>query len=478
MIDKKQFDIEMQKAREDQIEDIADRLSDYITLNAHIRDLKITNEPDEEIIKRIVETPIPREGRDFKEVEDEMVRDVYQHTVLRQHPRFFSFVPSAVSPYSVAASILSDIYNPHGGGWAFSPAACTIEQKLIKWMGAFAKYPEETCGGLFVSGGSMANMTSLIAARDAILNEDEFPIGTAYISEQAHSSVGKALKMIGFRKDQVVVIETDDDYKMRIDLLEKAIKKDVADGKKPFLAVGTLGTTNTGSIDPLSEIGDICKKYGMWFHVDAAYGGSSLISDIYRHLADGIEKSDSISWDTHKWALQTYGCSSVIVKDKRNLINSFSVHPVYFDDIRNKDDFDPWDIGPEMTRPHRALKFWATLQTLGTDKLADVIDYAFHNANMVEKALQEKTGWEITSKPSCGAITFRYVPDGYTPEQIDELNGKICEKVNETGYAFIVTSVIKNKRVIRLCLINGNTTTEDVLSTIELIDKTAHELTE
>ena len=106
MIDKKQFDIEMQKAREDQIEDIADRLSDYITINAHIRDLKISNAPDEEIIKRIVETPIPREGRDFKEVEDEMVRDVYQHTVMRQHPRFFSFVPSAVSPYSVAASIL------------------------------------------------------------------------------------------------------------------------------------------------------------------------------------------------------------------------------------------------------------------------------------------------------------------------------------------------------------------------------------
>ena len=476
MFDKQEFDLEMEKVREEQIEDLADRLADYITINSHIRDMKISDTPDEETLKRIAEMPIPQNGRNVREVTDEMVRDIYQHSVLRQHPRFFSFVPSAVSPYSVAASILSDIYNPHGGGWKFSPAACLIEQKIIKWMGAFASYPEETCGGLFVSGGSMANMTSLIAARNAILKDTEYSIGVAYISDQGHSSLAKGLRMIGFRNDQIIKIETDDEFRMRVDLLEKAVQKDIADGKKPFVVVGTLGTTNTGSIDPLSEIGDICKKYGMWFHVDAAYGGSSLISDIYRNLSVGIEKSDSFSWDTHKWALQTYGCSSVIAKDKNNLINAFSEHPEYLEDIRNKENFDPWDLGPEMTRPHRSLKFWATLQCLGTDRLADIVDYAFYNAKTAEKVLLQKEGWEITSKPMCGTVTFRFAPAGYPAEEIDALNGTICEKVNASGYAYVVTSVLKGKRVIRLCLINGNTTTEDVLSTIELLDHTAHEL--
>ncbi len=478
MFNKKDFDIEMEKVSHDQIEEIADRLADYITLNSHIRDMKINNKPDDETLKRIAEMPIPRNGRNIKEVTNEMVRDVYQRSVLRQHPRFFSFVSSAISPYSLVGSILSDIYNPHGGGWNFSPTACMIEQKIIKWMGAFASYPEETCGGIFVSGGSMANMTALIAARNNKLSGLEYPIGVAYLSDQSHSSVAKGLRMIGFRDDQIIKIPTDDNFKMRMDLLNEHIEKDIADGKKPFVVVGTLGTTNTGSIDPLDEIGDICQKYNMWFHVDGAYGGSSLVSDIYRNLSKGIEKSDSFSWDTHKWALQTYSCSSVIAKDKNNLINSFSEHPEYLEDIRNKENFDPWDLGPEMTRPHRSLKLWFTLQALGTDKLADIVDYAFFNAQKAEKELLSRKGWEITSKPMCGAITFRYVPEGYTPEEIDALTLEICKEIDDNGYAYVVTSVLKGKRVIRLCLINGNTTTEDVLNTIDLLDKTAHRLSD
>ena len=477
MFDKKQFDLEMDQARREQTAQLADWLADYINLNSHIRELPINRQIDEAAMQKLAAMPIPAAGRDAREVADEMVHDVFQNALLCQHPKFFSFVASAVSPYSLAGSLLTDIYNPHGGGWEEAPAACLIEEKLIKWMGGLAGYPADTCGGVFVSGGSMANMSAMIAARNAKLAEADYPLGVAYLSDQTHSSVAKDLRLIGFRRDQIVIIPTDDVFKMRTDLLEEAIRRDITAGKKPFAVVGTIGTTNTGSIDPLEEIGAICRRYDLWFHVDGAYGGSILISDIYRNYAKGVELSDSLSWDTHKWSLQTYSCSSLIAKNVEHLVSAFAENPEYLEDIRSKEHHDPWDLGPEMSRPHRALKLWFTLQAMGTDRLADIIDYSFYNAITACRCLQEKGNWEITSPPMCGALTFRYVKAGYTGQQLDELASAISRRINDDGFAYIVTSTIKGKRVLRLCLINGNTTTEDVISSIDYLDEIARELT-
>lgn len=476
MFDKKEYDLEVQKVREQQIQDLSDYLAEYIKKNASIRDMKVFSPPSEEELNLLRDTPIPRVGRDPKEVADELVKNVFETSMLIQHPRFFSFVSSAVSPYSLAGSVLADIYNVHGGGWEESPGGCLIEEKLIKWMASLAGYNPDDCGGVFVSGGSMANMSALIAARDNILDEYEFGKGVAYLSDQTHSSVNKGLRMIGFRKDQIRIIESDDDFKIRTDLLEEQIIKDINDGLKPFVVVGTLGTTNTGSIDPFEKISEICNKYHMWFHVDAAFGGSILLSDIYRNYAKGIELSDSFSWDTHKWAMQVYSCSCIIAKNKNHLIKSFAEHPEYLEDIRSASHTDPWDLGPELTRPHRALKLWFTVQAMGTEKLADVIDYAFFNAKLVEKELLKRPNWRIESKPMCGAINFRYYPDGLSEEKIDKINLEISNKINADGYTYIVTTIIKNKRVLRMCVINANTNDYDIIETIEYLDNCAKEI--
>lgn len=476
MLNKFQFDQNMEAARTRQIQEIAEYLAQFIQKNSQIREMEIAPIVDLQKLRRIENIPISTQGRDVREVADELVETVFSDSMMIQHPRFFSFVTSAVSPYSLTGAILSDIYNVHGGGWSLAPGACLIEEKLIKWMAGLAGYPQETCGGLFVSGGSMANITALVAARECKLEEDEYPLGTAYISDQTHSSVAKGLRIIGFRKDQIVKIPTDDDFKMRVDILEEAILRDKADGKKPFVVIGSLGTTNTGSIDPLKEIGTICKRYDLWFHVDGAYGGSILISDIYRNYAKGVEESDSLSWDTHKWALQTYSCSSIIVRDRNHLLNAFTEHPEYLEDIRDAEHADPWNMGQEMTRPHRAIKLWVTLQAMGTDLLADVIDYSFYNTNIAKKMLNGKDGWQITSKPMCGTITFRYAPEGFPEEKLDALNLAISEAINRSGYAYIVTSQIKNMRILRMCLINGNTTEKDVEDTIERLDTIARNL--
>lgn len=476
MLNKQQYDNRMDLERQEQVQYLADYLSDFAKRHANIRDMKVNQVPDEQLIAELNAIPISQAGRPAKEVADELVQKVLVNSMQLQHPRFFSFVNCAVSPYSLAGSVLTEIFNPNAGGYMLAPAACEIEQKLIRWMGGLAGYPQDTCSGLFVSGGSMANMTALIAARESRLAEDEYPLGVAYLSDQTHSSVAKGLRMIGFRRDQIVKIPTDDDFRMRTDLLDEAIAADLAAGKKPFVVVGTIGTTNTGSIDPLSAIGDICQKYNLWFHIDGAYGGSILISDIYRNYAKGVEKSDSLSWDTHKWALQTYSCSAIIARNRDTLVNAFVEHPEYLEDIITEDHVDGWDMGPEMSRPHRALKLWFTVQAMGTDLLADVIDFTFHNAKQCELRLRSYPNWEIVSKPMCGAINFRYAPEGWSKEKIDQLNLDISKRIDADEFAYIVTSVLKEKRVLRMCMLSSNTTEEDVVETVDYLDKIAREL--
>ena len=476
MFDRLQFDKKNEEEKQRQLNSLQKHLYEAIESQNKIRESPIFTVPTDEEIEKFSSIDIPQEGRDAVEVEEELMKYVFNKQALLQHPRFFSFVCSAVSPYSVAGAILTDLYNPNAGSFTLSPCAGIIEEKLCKWLASYAGYPEETCSGVFMSGGSISTMSAIIAARINKLDEFDIPKAVAYLSDQAHSSVRKALRMLGFRRDQIVILPSNDEYKMDVKLLEEAIIKDKNEGKIPFLVIGTLGTTNTGTIDPLSEIGDIAKKYNLWFHVDGAYGGSSLISPIYRNFSKGIEKSDSLTWDTHKWLMQTYSCSTLLVKNKQTLLDAFVEHPEYLEDISSSDHVDGWDKSPEMSRPHRAIKLWFTVQAIGTNLLEEMVEYSFYNAIMVEKELEKKNNWEIISKPSCGTINFRFAPEGLTSQELNDLNLKISKEINDSGYAYIVTTTLKDIKTIRMCMINANSTSEDILNTIELLDKIANKL--
>ncbi len=454
------------------------RLYEVIDSCLEIRDRPIFAEPSEEQIKEFEKIGIPEVGRNAVEVEEELMKYVFTKQAILQHPRFFSFVASAVSPYSIAGSILTDIYNCNAGSYSLSPCGGMIEEKMCAWMASYAGYPEETSGGVFLSGGSISNLSAIIVARTNKLGEYDIPKGVAYLSDQTHSSVRKDLRMLGFRQDQIVILPSDEDFKMDVKALEEAIIKDKSEGKIPFLVIGTIGTTNTGTIDPLSDIGDIAKKYNLWFHVDGAFGGSSLISPIYRNLSKGIEKSDSLTWDTHKWLMQTYSCSTLLVKDRQTLLDAFIEHPEYLDDVASSDHIDGWDKGPEMSRPQRAIKLWFTVQATGVRLLEEMIEYSFHNAKLVQRELEKRPNWEIVSKPSCGTINFRYVVEGKSLEELNELNVNITKEINKTGYAYIVTTKLRDVKTIRMCLINANSTEEDILGTIERLDQVAKKLSQ
>jgi len=472
MLERKEYNKKLDKVRQEQISEIADYLKKYIKLNANMRDEPIFGE-DEEAFARISAMEIPRKGRDFKEVADELVNDVLSNCVKLQHPRYMSLVSSSVSPYSVGAAILTDIYNPNIAGWDLAPGVGAIEEKLIKWMGSRAGFSEK-CGGVFTSGGSVSNLTGIIAARENMLpGRLDLAYGAAFCSDQSHSSIVKGLKLSGLREDQIFVIESDDKFKIRLDLLEEKILEAKAKGLKPYLMVGNLASTNTGAIDPFDEMSELAKKYNMWLHADGAYGGSILFSDIYCHLAKGIEKVDSLSWDTHKWGMQAYSCSCIIARDKQTFINAFHEHPEYLADVTNAKHNDGWDLGIEMSRPARCLKLWATIQGMGTDCLADVIDYSFYNSQLAYKMFRDYPDWTIISKPMCGALNVRYEPEGIDSSKYDEINAEIAKTITIEGFAYVLNTTLKGKKVVRFITINGNTETEDVVNVVERLNQIA-----
>lgn len=468
MLDRKQYDIKMDKVHQEEIEEITKYLSKYIKKNADIRSLKVNHPLDVEAMEYIRNLPIPSKGRNFKEVADELVNKVFENQGLFQHPRYLSLVSSSVSPYALMGAILADIYNINVAGAGTAPVANLIEEKLIAYLASLIGYDSSVATGCFTSGGSLSNLTAMIASRENKLNHNiDLPIGVAYCSDQAHSSIIKGMKMMGLRKDQIKVIPTDEVYKIRLDLLQKEIESDVKKGLKPFLLVGSCGTTNTGSIDPFEEMSKIAKKYNMWFHIDGAYGGSIFFSFMFKNLAKGAELSDSFSWDTHKWASVPYSSSTVLCRDRKVWTEAFIEHPEYLQDIFLKDSIDGWDRGIEMSRPFRAAKLWCILQSLGTDQLSEIIDYSFHNAQLMRDELLKKEYWEIVAPISCAAINFRLNPKGVEESQLNEMTHRISDLINEEGYAYILTTTLRGKVCLRVCLINGNTTAEDIINTVE-----------
>lgn len=432
-----------------------------------LKDQPVCRPASKDALEHIENQSIPTDGRPIQEVYAEMLRDIYAHTLLVQHPRSFSCIPSTASLFSWMGDVMTNAYNPHASCQINAPMADLVEKKLIRWMCSLAGYPE-TSGGLFISGGSIANLTALTAARDCKLTYNERSQAVIYVSNQTHSSITKGLHMIGFRKDQIHTVPTDSLFRMDISELKKSIANDLANHKKPFAVIASTGTTNTGSVDPLVDISLICQRHGMWMHVDGAFGASALLSDKFKDELTGIERSDSLSWDAHKWMLQTYGCSVVLVRDQSTLVRSFATHPEYLKDAESSpESIEFWDLGPELTRPARGLKLWLTLQAMGSRKLGKIIDHGCALARFAEKLLREIHGWEIVSPAQLGIVNFRYVPDtSIAPHDLDIINSEISREITNSGFAQVFTTELCGNKVLRMCTINPNTTEEDVQATI------------
>lgn len=417
----------------------------------------------------------PNQPRSLPEVIDEAAR-IFAHRVRMDHPRFYGFIPSPASPLSFVGYLLTAGFNAHAGSWMQSSGPSAIEQGLIAWLAKQVGLPDEA-GGLFVSGGSMANLTGLMLARDRMLPPEDRRKGVAYLSAQTHSSVAKGLGILGFLPDQIRKVPVDDGRRIDLESLADACAADRAAGLLPCVVVANCGTTNTGSIDDLHAIADFTAHEGLWMHVDGAYGATVALSARHRALADGLGRADSLSWDAHKWLFQTYGCGMVLVRDRTHLIESFANNAEYLQDaIAGMETPNFWDYGVELTRPARAMKLWFTLQVMGENALGHAIDHGIALAKALEAQLRSLPGWQIVSPAQLGIVTFRYAPDGQDGDGLDELNTRIARHMIDSNLGAPLTTKLDGLVVMRACTISPDASESDIRSMAIAMDEAAREI--
>lgn len=420
----------------------------------------------------------PEDGMPTKELLDFVLKKVMSNSTLMSHPKSYSFVPGPSNYVSVMADTLATGFNIFSGGWASSPAAAELEIVCIQWLLKIFGFPSKKGGGIFTSGGSMANLTAVATARNIKCGKD-FSKSIIYLSDQAHSSNIKAIRVLGFTEAQVRIIPTDSEFNFAINKLKNCIAKDRLEGLHPFCLIASAGTTNTGTVDPLIDLAAICKKEDLWFHIDGAYGGAAILAPKGKQALKGIDKADSLTIDPHKWLYQPYEMGCLLVRNHKNLSHTFTEKPEYLRDIEgNTSEINFYDLGIQLTRRFRALKFYMSLKTFGLDAFRKAITYNIDLAEKLEDYMRASKKWEVVHSATLAIINFRYNPiaKNYNNKQLDTLNQQISQKVVESQQALLVTTLLNKQVVLRMCLINPRTTFEDVKETIALCESIAEKL--
>ncbi|KAF4991662.1 hypothetical protein FGRMN_7674 [Fusarium graminum] len=389
----------------------------------------------------------------------------YDHRMRVNHPRFMGLIPSPTSPVAWLGDIVASAFNALGASKLQASGPVVIEKTLIEWLASQVGFPS-TAGGICVSGGSMANLMGIVLARDRFVPRGETSKAIAYLSDQTHYSVAKALRLLGFDNEQIRRLPADACFRLDPAILSRTIQNDRKAGLVPFLVVGTCGTTNTGAIDPLGDIAKICHEEQIWLHVDGAYGASATLSATRRETVDGLKYADSMSWDAHKWLFQTYSCGLLLVRDKANLVRSFANEGDYLRDgvaIEDEDIPNFWNYSMELTRPaSRAMKLWFTLRVIGVERIGKMIDHGFDLAERAEGELRKLPDWEIVSSASLGVITFRYAPEGMTEGELEAANTGISQSLISSNKAGILTTKVRGKVALRICALSPQLALDDM----------------
>ncbi len=431
---------------------------------------------DREEMQALLGGDPPDLGRPFDEVLKQTVDDIFGNSLLCNHPRYFAFVPGPSNYYGVLADALSAGFNVFTGTWLESSGPAVIEAQMIDWLRRATGLPDGA-GGLFVSGGSVANLTGLAVARHTKLN-DRTQGAVIYCSDQIHASIDKAAFLIGFEKGQLRRLTSDADFRLDPQTVRQAIAEDRSAGRRPFCVVANAGTTNTGAVDPLNELADICDAEDMWLHVDGAYGASAVVGSRSADVLAGLGRADSLVLDPHKWLFQPFEIGAVLVRNKDLLTDTFHVNADYMQDTHaSEEEINYCDQGIQLSRGFRALKLWLTLQCFGLDAVRQAVDRGIELAETAEAHLRRDTRFDVVSPATLGVVTFRYVGRGLleSTDQVD-LTKKISRDLLESGYAVATSTILRGQPVLRMCTINPRTTDDDVLNTIDLMAETGDRL--
>lgn len=430
------------------------------------------------------ERTLPQQGTDPAPLLNHATDLLFDHSLFNGHPRFWGYVTSSAAPIGALGDLLAAAVNPNVGAWHLSPMASEIEAQTIRWISEMLGYPVN-CGGLFVSGGNMANFVCFLAARQAQADWDVRKTGMAtsrlrvYCSSETHTWIQKSADIAGLGTDSIRWIAVDSELRIDLGALREQIARDIAAGDRPMLVVGNAGTVGTGAVDPLPELTALCRELNLWFHVDGAYGGlAAVLPDASADLA-GLREADSVAVDPHKWLYAPLEAGCALVRDPEKLRAAFSYHPAYYhfgDEATNY-----FDIGPQNSRGFRALKVWLALQQVGRSGYEQMIS---DDICLARELYDEIAHYPELEPLTCSLsiTTFRYVPPNLHPgtenvdAYLDKLNLELLTRLQSSGEAYLSNAVIRGKYALRACIVNFRTTTADIAVLPQIVVRMGKEL--
>ena len=433
--------------------------------------------------------PLPDEGASADELLAKASRLLFRHSLLNGHPRFFGYITSSPAPIGMLADLLAAAVNPNIGSWRLSPLGTEIESQTVRWIADLLGYGEPS-GGLLVSGGNMANIVGLFAARAAAADWDVRVRGVAggralriYASGETHTWLQKGSDLAGLGTDAVRWIATDDALRMRTDALREAIARDAAAGDLPMMVVATAGSVSTGAVDPLEEIAAACRERGIWLHVDGAYGAFAAAVPGTPDDLRALRLADSVAVDPHKWLYAPLEAGCVLVRDVERLRAAFAYHPPYYHFGQEATNYV--DLGPQNSRGFRALKVWLQLQQVGRSGYARMIG---DDIALARRLFDLASAHDELEPVTLGLsiATFRYVPralratlgDAATEQRLNALNEALLERIQSSGELFVSNAVVRGRYVLRACVVNMNTTMADVEAVPEIVTRLGREVWE
>ncbi|WP_417319422.1 pyridoxal phosphate-dependent decarboxylase family protein [Emcibacter sp.] len=438
-----------------------DWMADYLE---HVEDypVKSTARPGE--ITAQIPDSAPATGENMDDIFQDFQNIILPGMTHWQHPGFMAYFPANASPPSVLAEMLTSTLAAQCMSWQTSPAATELEERMMDWLRQLTGLPEEFVGCI-QDTASTATLAALLCARERLhkfaTNHSGLSIAgthTTYASAEVHSSVDKAVRIAGLGSDNLRKITVDENFAMNPEDLEHAIESDLNAGCIPTCVVVTLGSTSLSAIDPLRKIGEICQKYKIWLHVDAAWAGSALVLPEFRWMIDGIDLADSLVFNPHKWLLTQFDCSAFFVRDKAALIQTFEILPEYLK-TREGDRVNNYrDWGIQLGRRFRALKLWFVLRSYGQEGLQNHLRKHIGFCQDLARKVEDHREFELLAPHPLALFCFRYKPEGLDKEELDLANERLLEKINDSGKLYLTQTRINGQYALRF--VSGSPTTE------------------
>lgn len=428
----------------------------------------------------------PTHGEPIEDILGDFGEIIYPGFTHWNSPRYMAYFPSSASGPAILGELLAAATSQNAMAWRTSPAGTELELRVLEWFRDMLGLPTDFHGHI-VDTASIATMLALAAAREAhselhirtegMAGRSDLKTLTVYTSEEAHSSVDKAVSILGFGLDHICKISTDNNFCMIPEALHDAIFTDLADGFHPLAVVATVGTTSSTSIDPVAEIADVCKEFNVWLHVDAAYAGVAAIVPEKRHILNGCDRADSIVINPHKWLFTPVDCSTFYVRRPEVLKAAFSLIPEYLSSERDSEEAvtNLMDYGIQLGRRFRSLKLWMVLRYFGSEGLAERLRYHMKLADDLAVKIGNQPGVELMAPVNFATVCFRFRPEGITGSkeeietQLEELNSRVMSEANASGEVFLSHTKLKGKYTLRLVFGHLRTTQEDVETVWDLL---------